>query len=237
LQRQTRATPFSVVRNAEVSAAGLNAISGHPPYAAAYQRGWQLLRHGINGQSAGETLPLSPTWEIFERWCFLCLTSTLQELFPGLHWKRRTKDVDRLTQEGSAEGIALSIHLQKTFGPMDQNTEATRHYSISGERRPDIVITYAAGDIRRFLVFDPKYSVSRTSVLAAMEAAHIYRDCLRWEGRAPDLSLLLIPANGAASWLEDPAFHADHGVGAFPLSPASGKDRLRTLLQRCLGAA
>lgn len=96
----------------------------------------------------------------------------------------------------------------------------------------------AAGDIRRFLVFDPKYSVSRASVLAAMETAHIYRDCLRGEGRAPDLSLLLIPANGAASWLEDPAFHADHGGRRVPLFAGKRQGSVThaasTLPGRCL---
>ncbi|MCU6501983.1 hypothetical protein LPN04_29745 [Rugamonas sp. A1-17] len=237
LQRQSRSGPLAAVRRAEVSAAGLNAIAAHPLYAAAYQRGWQLLRPGIDGPHQGEMLPLSPTWEIYERWCFLCLAGALRDLFPALRWHRRVGDKsDRVSETGTADGIELTIRLQQTFRAMDQNTGSARHYSISGERRPDIAITYTAGDMRRFLVFDPKYSVARTSVLSAMEAAHIYRDCLRWDGRAPDLALLLIPASGGAGWLEDPAFHAQHRVGALPLSPAGGKDQLRRLLQQSLTA-
>lgn len=237
LQRQSLSDPLAAVRRAEVSAAGLNAIAAHPLYAAAYQRGWQLLRPGIDGAHQGEMLPLSPTWEIYERWCFLCLVGTLHELFPALRWHRRVGDrSDRVSETGTADGVELTIHLQKTFPAMDQKTGSARHYSISGERRPDIVITYTAGDVQRFLVFDPKYSVARSSVLSAMEAAHIYRDCLRWDGRAPDLALLLIPASGGAGWLEDPAFHVQYRVGALPLSPTGGKQQLHRLLQQCLSA-
>jgi len=232
LSRHSRATPFTVVRRAEVSAAGLNAIAGHPPYAAAYQRGWQLLRPGIDGQYHGETLPMSPTWEIYERWCFLCLAGVLRELFPSLKWKRSVSNVDRLTETGFADGLTVTILLQETFRAMDQINQITGHFSISSERRPDIVIKYEDNDIRRFLVFDAKYSISRASVLAAMGAAHIYRDCLRWDGRAPELALLLIPSQGSASWLEEADFHASHRVGVLPLSPAGGKERLRALIQQ-----
>jgi len=235
LRQHSRAKPFAAVRRAEVSAAGLNAIAGHPPYAAAYQRGWQLLRPGIEGQHYGETLPVSPTWEIYERWCFLCLTSILRELFPSLQWRRSVNNIDHLTEIGFADGLTVTIHLQETFRSMDQINQATRHYSISSERRPDIVIKYECNNLQRFLVFDAKYSISRASVLAAMGAAHIYRDCLRWDSRAPDFALLLIPSKGSASWLEDSHFHANHRVGVLPLSPGGGKERLRSVIQRWFG--
>lgn len=237
LRRTCREAPFAAVRRAEVSAAGLNVIAGHPQYAAAYRRGWQLLRPGIDGRREGEMLSVSPTWEIYERWCFLRLTQTLRHLFPTLSWKRSVGGTsDRLVDTGTADGITVSAYLQKTFPAMDQKNDTSRFYSISRERRPDIVVTYTVAGRKRFVVFDPKYSVARSSVLGAMEAAHIYRDCLRWNGCAPDLVLLLTPAAGEAGWLEESSFHAEHRVGVLPMSPGIGQEQLLSLLQRFLMA-
>ena len=236
LRRQCRAAPFAAVRRAEVSAAGLNVIAGHPLYAAAYRSGWQILRPGIDGHREGELLAMSPTWEIYERWCFLRLTHALRGLFPALSWKRRSVAgrIDRIVETGTGDGQVVTAYLQKTFRAMDKKSGSSRFYSISSERRPDIVVTCTIAGHQRFIVFDPKYSVARASVLGAMEAAHIYRDCLRWDGRAPDLTLLLIPAAGEAGWLEVPSFHAEHRVGVLPLSPGNGEEQLRSLLEQVL---
>lgn len=235
LHRQCRAVPFASVRRSEVSAAGLNAIAGHPLYATAYQYGWQILRPGIDGQSEKEMLSMSPTWEIYERWCFLRLAEILRHLFPTLSWRRRFgKKVGRIVDIGTSNGVTIEVHLQKTFTAMDKKNDSTCFYSISGERRPDIIVVYKGEGHQRFIVFDPKYRVARSNILEAMEAAHIYRDCLRWRGRPPDLALLLIPALGKASWLEDPSFHSEHRVGVLPFSPETDHEKLHTLLQEVL---
>ena len=236
LHRQCRSAPFTSVRRAEVSAAGLNVIAGNPLYAITYRHGWQILRSGTGGPQSGEMLAISPTWEIYERWCFLRVTDSLRTLFPALSWQRlRSRDhADRLRYIGTADGITVTAYLQKTFPAMDKKAETAAHYSISRKRRPDIVVTCTRADRERFIVFDPKYCVARSSVLAAMEAAHIYSDCLRWNGRAPDLTLLLIPSTSEAAWLEEPAFHAEHSVGALPLSPGIGLEELRIVLQQLL---
>nr|WP_257626340.1 nuclease domain-containing protein [Janthinobacterium sp. NKUCC06_STL] len=181
-------------------------------------------------------LPVSPTWEIYERWCFLRLTEVLRRLFPTLSWKRRTVagTIDRILDTGTADGITVTVYLQKRFPAMDKKKDNARFYSISGERRPDIVVTYMSVKRQHCVVFDPKYSVSRTSVLAAMETAHLYRDCLRWNNRAPDLVLLLIPASGEANWLEEQTYHSTHRVGVLPLSPASGTEQLQLMLRQLL---
>lgn len=236
LRRLCGVPPFSAVRQAEVSAAGLNVLARHPLYAAAYRRAWQALRPGIDGDREDEMLSLSPTWEIYERWCFLQLTNVLREVFPALTWTRRSTGakVDRLLEVGTSGGVRVEIHLQRIFHAMDNIPCGAQFHSISGERRPDIVVTYASKGVKRFLVFDPKYSVSRDSLLAAMEAAHIYRDCLRWDGRRPDGALLLIPAAGKAAWLETVDFFEQNAVGVLSLSPSTGQRRLRELLERQL---
>ncbi|RSZ58528.1 DUF2357 domain-containing protein [Massilia atriviolacea] len=235
LRRQCRETPFATVRHAQVSSAGLTAIAGHPPYALAYRRGWQILRPGIDGEREGDTLAISPTWEIYERWCYLRVVQTLRQMFPSLRWERSVdRAPDRLRDTGSAAGTTVTAYLQKTFPAMDQIKPGAPFFSISSERRPDIVVTCTIDGRKRFAVFDPKYSVARSSVLSAMETAHIYRDCLRWHGCAPELALLLIPAASTAAWLEQADFHVDHGVGVLPLSPGSGQEPLRAILQRVL---
>ncbi len=74
--------------------------------------------------------------------------------------------------------------------------------SISGERRPDIVVTVSSPAGRSFIVIDAKYRVGREWVLEGTESAHMYRDCLRWEGRKTDLSVLLVTRGGGAPLLE-----------------------------------
>lgn len=236
LRRICRTAPFTEVGRAEVSAAGLNVISGHPLYATAYRRAWQILKPGIAGESQEEMLSISPTWEIYERWCFLQLSQLLRGIFPDLHWQRSRSGskFDRLLEVGTCDGIRVELHLQSTFPALDCREPGSARYSISKERRPDLVVTYKDGEISRFLVLDAKYSVSRESVLSAMEAAHIYRDCLRWDDTRAVGAVLLTPAPGGASWLEEADFLELHGVGVLPLSPDIGQLRLRKLLERSL---
>lgn len=236
IRRLCKTVPFTAVRGAEVSAAGLNVIAGHPLYAAAYRYAWQARRPGVDGHWDDEMLSLSPTWEIYERWCFLQLTRVLQDVFPTLTWRRHSSGskADRLIEVGTGNDEKVEVHLQRTFPAMDSKAEGARFHSISGERRPDIVVTYVARSVRRFLVLDPKYSVSRNRVLAAMEAAHIYRDSLRWEGQRPDCTILLVPAPSQAGWLEAAEFVEQNGVGVLPFSPGAGRERLKQLIERLL---
>lgn len=84
---------------------------------------------------------------------------------------------------------------------------------------PDLLITYESPERTRFIVLDAKYRVDRSWVLDGMGSAHLYHDALRYDGRVPDLSLLLIPAPSGAQWLEEASFHGEHRVGAVVLGP------------------
>ena len=68
-------------------------------------------------------------------------------------------------------------------------------------------------------MLDAKYRVSRENVLAAMDSAHIYQDCLRMREERAHMSILLVPAPGGAPWLEEGAFVEKHRVGVAALSP------------------
>lgn len=63
-----RRRPFHDVRRPEITVAGLNAVAAHPLYARFWRVGWEALRRGVHRLDPQDLLPLSPTWEIYERW-------------------------------------------------------------------------------------------------------------------------------------------------------------------------
>jgi hypothetical protein len=214
LSRAATAWPFSDVSRAEISAAGLTGIAADPSYARAWGRGWRALRHGLEGVSDVERLWISPTWEIYERWCFVRLARTLREAHPEWGWRRRSR---AMHWTGGHGGAKAELQLQPTFSTSE--TELTGRWSVSKQRVPDILFTVTTGSTVRFVVLDAKYRITRHNVLDAMESAHIYQDSLRIGAARPEMTLLLVPSGGGASWLEAADFHAKHGVGVWVMSP------------------
>lgn len=209
-----RRAPFSDVQRAEITAAGLTAVAADPIYARAWNRGWRALRTTAEGGELSERMWISPSWEIYERWCFIRLGQTLRDAMPEWHWTRRA---DRWS--GAAGGKKAELVLQPTF--RSSETQAPGPWSVSRERIPDLILRVDSAERTRFVVLDVKYRASRANVLDAMASAHIYRDSLRIGSRRPDAALLLVPAGGGARWLEDPAFHLEHRVGIHVFSPST----------------
>ena len=79
-----RRRPFGEVRRPEITAAGLNAVAAHPLYGRFWRVGWEALRRGLYRLDPEDRMPLSPTWELYERWCFVALARKLREWLPGL---------------------------------------------------------------------------------------------------------------------------------------------------------
>ena len=207
-----RLAPFLEVQRAEITAAGLTAIASDPIYSRAWSRGWRALRHGIESSTNTERLWVSPSWEIYERWCFLRLGKLLAARMPAWGWHRLPN-----RWVGSYHDHRAELLLQPTFRSNHAGTG--KMWSISKQREPDLVLKVErAGDLR-FVVLDAKYRTSRSNVLDAMESAHIYQDSLRIGSRRPEGSLLIVPSPGGASWLEDPAFQTEHRVGIHVLAP------------------
>ena len=229
LTRLLRRAPFASITRAEVTAAGLNAISAHPAYARAYRFAWSSLRGGVAGDLADEQAWLSPTWEIYERWCFAQVAQCLREQRPDLHWTTHypTTRNDCIRLAGTGSGVQIEAWLQRRFRAGDSAPSGFR--SISAELHPDIVITVDDNGARKMLVLDAKYRTSRTNVLDAMRSSHLYQDALRWDEARPVCSLLLVPRGGGAPWLEAPEFHAAQQVGVLPLSPDSRSGLSRAL--------
>jgi hypothetical protein len=221
--------PLRQVRRPEVTAAGLNAVSAHPLYSRCFTLGWKAIRPGFEGEPTDDTFWTSPTWEIYERWCFVALRRLLRHATAGSVERRSPSDSWPITWTAASAALEVTLYLQLRF-PAWLPPGTSEFRSISGERCPDIVVTVTRPGVEpRFLVLDAKYRQSRRSVLEAMESAHNYHDALRWAGRMPDRALLLIPSGGAASWLEEPAFQEQHGVGVVVLAPESEPAAWRAL--------
>lgn len=211
--------PFSDISRPEITAAGLNALSANPDYARAQRLIWKILRPGIAGTESEERLWMSPTWETYERWCFVEVVEMIRRLLPDATDSRRSPGAryDHIVYRLQTDTGQVEVHLQPRFQSWLGGNSAFK--SISGTRYPDIVVTLEVQGRRSFIVLDAKYRVSSSAVLDAMSSAHIYRDSLRYAGRRPERALLLVPAGGGVPWLEDEAFQDEHGVGVVVFSP------------------
>ena len=206
--------PFSEVSRAEVTSAGLNAVAADALCARLWRNCWEALRHGVAGPEAADWLPLAPTWGIFERWCFVRLGQWLRDSLPGTEWQASSSGGHALV--GNMRGMRVSLHLQQTF-PCTEGA-ARLFWSVSSERRPDLVLAWRRRGECGFWVFDAKYRVARENVLAAMASAHVYNDSLRMGGRRARGTLLLVPAPTGAAWLEAASYVREHRCGVMPLS-------------------
>lgn len=230
LLRLRRSRTFSAVTRSEITAAGLNAISAQPAYARAFQLAWMALRSGVHGIDAADFLPVSPTWEIYERWCFLQVSSALERAYPTVQWKLKVgSSVDAIQVIGVVGDARIVVALQMRFRAWDVDGKSPFR-SLSGERAPDIVVSFESASGRRFLVLDAKYRSSRANVLDAMVSAHLYRDSLLWGSLRPWKSLLLIPRQEGAAWLGGRDFQEQFGVGALQVASSDDMEPLEALL-------
>ena len=239
LRQFQRISPLADVTRREISAAGLNAVSADPAYSNAYGSGWRILRRGVEGLPQAERMWMSPTWEIYERWCFVQLGKTIQENVSGYDWSVSRKHKSKATAAftGSKDGNGkIELLLQPRFPAGDQGSNAGFR-SISSMREPDIVLTRTdtGSKLPKWYVLDAKYRTGRSSVLDAMVSAHVYRDALRWNGRSPESAVLLVPRAGGAPWLEQSDFIDRNRVGVCALGADSDSYGASTSLTAMLG--
>ena len=219
LRHFLRIPPLTNVKRREISAAGLNAVSADPAYSNAYGSGWRILRRGVEGTPRAERMWISPTWEIYERWCFVQLCDAVRAAKPEYRWSilRTNKWKAAAALQGLGSGRRrIELLLQPRFPAGDQGSNIGFR-SVSGSREPDIVLTRTDGDVQKWHVLDAKYRSGRSNVLEAMASAHIYRDALRWNGHRSESAVLLVPRAGDAEWLEQPDFVDRHRVGVCAL--------------------
>jgi hypothetical protein len=214
LKMSLRQTPFASVARAELTAAGLTAVAADPGYSRAWSRGWRAMRTGLEADTATERLWVSPSWEIYERWCFVRLGQLLAATLPDWGFHRRGP-----RWFGVHGAARATLHLQPRFAK--QTGDRGEWWSISKSREPDIVFTIERQGETRFLVLDAKYRATEVNVLDAMESAHIYQDSLRIGRRRAEGALLLVPSTTEVEWLEVPAFQEEHRVGIHGFAPGT----------------
>jgi hypothetical protein len=232
IARAVNKDPLKSVTRPEVTAAGLTAIAAHPLYAKAYQIAWRMLRPGQAGGLSDEMTWMTPTWDIYERWCFVELAKALKATLADFVWTDHRGPMEAPQLLGLHRNRRIALRAQQTF---IRNTKSTpvEFESISKELRPDFVLTVDEGDVTRCIVLDAKYTQGRTNILDYMQTAHIYHDALRRFGKQPELSLLLVPRIAEdVRWLEEKQYREKHGVGtvAFSRGDSGGVRLLSNIL-------
>lgn len=208
--------PFSEVTQAQTSATGLTQIAAHPAYNRAYRLGCMALATGVQGDEV-DALHVSHSWGIYETWCYLAVLRAVGSAF--------SVRVQEFTPTAVAaqfahrcqlpDGRQLELYFQALFPSASPKEAGGRiGWSISRERRPDLLLVLRDGLGCRSMVLDAKWRSGRDNVLQAMESAHIYHDALRLAGQRPSPCVLLLPGPSAVASLETSDYLRAHEVGA-----------------------
>ncbi|MBE0548543.1 MAG: DUF2357 domain-containing protein [Rubrivivax sp.] len=206
---------FREVASAQTSSAGLTQIAAQPAYSRAYRLGSRALASQLDGDDSADNLHIPPSWGIYETWCYLTVVKAVSDVTgcPAVERPSRAVAADRSLTFDLSEGRFLEVLFQGVF-PAQTASNGRLGWSISRERRPDIVLVLHSPNRVRTAVFDAKWRSKRANVLDAMESAHIYHDALRLGDIAPSPCVLLLPGQSDVPELEESEFVAAHGVGA-----------------------
>ncbi len=231
LERLRRRSFLRGLRAAPATESAMLVVLDHPLYARVHRLSRRVLAARFALESGPEAAATRPSFDLYELWCFLRLQRWLAaELGEGWRWKGR--GLERLLAlSGTGAGARftarsgerrLSLLFNPTFTGALVKPKKHGRVSVSTERRPDIVLAWEGRGRRGWLALDAKYRAGAKGIGRALEAAHIYRDALRWPrygGRCAG-TWLLVPRRtaDAALWFGED-FHREHGLGAVCLRP------------------
>lgn len=232
------------------SEAALMVVMDDPSYQRLHSVGRQFLSPLFSLETTPEKpkAAVRPSFHLYELWCFLAVQTSLECLLEG--WKWAQKGLHRLlTLTGSGtgaifeathyDGRRLTIEFNPVFASYHERKGA--RWSISGERRPDIVVSLdkptASGS---WLCLDAKYRVGRRNLADSFSSVHIYRDSLRYDGKGGRCSAaaLLSPSSTPCSkdWFSE-SFIKEFCCGAWELQPGMQIDkRFASWVMKCLGS-
>lgn len=210
--------PLAEAIKPETSSAGLTQIAAQPVYARCFRMGCQALRIGVYGDDGNDDLPISPSWELYERWCFLELVSELETSFgkaPRLLRSSAFANAERIVTFDIDSRRQLQLLYQAKFPSIVATQgKVSTAWSVSRERFPDIVaVLGSACEAAKFAVIDAKYRAGRQNILDAMSSAHIYRDALRVGEEQAAFALLTLPGEPWNIHLDSPECWAKYMVG------------------------
>src|SRR6478736_1660066 len=205
-------------------------LADHPAYAR-FHRLARLLLSPMFDASAGASVPLRETYSLYELWCFLEVRRQLGVALKDASW--RAVDTHRLLDPAETKtkiayhatltnGRELTVEFNAIFLSFWARGKNHR-WSLSRERRPDIVVSARGGKSPpSWLFLDAKYRVQRDYLGDAFESIHIYRDSLRDDvhGGTCVGGALLAPRQlqETQSWFTED-FRAMHGCGIFATTP------------------
>jgi len=226
------------------SVAALLTVQNDPAYGRLHRLCRPFLSPGFRPPAPDQahTVPVRPSFGLYELWTFLALQRALHAALPSTTWK--LVGANRLFSGNGtgAEYVAQlgSGTLRILFNPVFPGylaRGAARRYSLSKERRPDLVVTWEpTTGSASWVCLDAKYRVSPSALADAFSSAHIYRDSLRMEDHGGRCAAvwLLVPSShpSTAPWFEQ-AFWEEHGCAAAECRPgASGAPVIAQLLNR-----
>jgi hypothetical protein len=190
-----------------LSEAALQVVLDDPIYMRVHKIGRLFLNPLFRLDHVDTNLQVAvrPSFTIYELWCFLAIGEQLKKRLP--HWQWKTSGLKKLlgpegTDSGafhratSQDGNRLEVLFNATFASYFSR-EGKSLWSISGERRPDITVSYKPEQGEgQWVSLDAKYRVGRNNLTDAFSSVHIYRDSLRYEGfgGACQASVLLSPS-------------------------------------------
>ncbi len=250
VERLRKRSFLGTVEAQPASPAVLQVVHDDPVYARAFRLGRVFLRPRFSPETKPTRKTVAPartSFDLYELWTFLATWRSLRLALPGWKWRWKPKRGPALlpgfahrsfiSGHDSTGTQSLKIVYNKTFRCFLNAKRGHGRYSLSAERRPDIVITNG----RSWVVLDAKYRIGRKALLKAFESLHIYRDSLVWTkaGGRPQAGLLLVPAieESCTPWASS-EFWEQHGLGCHQLRPgAPEEDRLGVWIAKVLGVA
>lgn len=231
LRRLVRNSWLRSVPSAPPSEAAFLVVANDPRYGRLHRLARRFIApmFRLDGDPDDPSAAVRPSYSIYEIWCFFALQRALQRELPQWRWSfSRLDTILDITGTGEqARAIAtsgdhtLTLELNPTFRSL-YNHRSDKRYSLSGERRPDFVLTLDGDGPSRWIVLDAKYRAGRENLQDAMKSLHIYRDSLVDEermGRARAGTLLAPQACDAVPAWSNGAWQEKWGLGLIALAP------------------
>jgi hypothetical protein len=226
------------IPRAPLTDAAFSVILDDPSYGRLHTLGRQFLSplFGLDSAANKPKAGVRPSFHLYELWCFLSTKKAFQDLLSGWTWT--DKGIANLLQlKGSGSGAEframdnsgqrLTIDFNPVFAGYHAR-EGKSRWSISGERRPDIVVSLAQPDgTLNWLCLDAKYRVGRQNLSEAFASVHIYRDSLRYGDKELTCraAALLAPSilEGTEEWFST-SFFEEFGCGVWERHPGRNDD-------------
>ncbi len=228
IERAVDGSFLAALAPAPPSEAALLVIADDPVYARLHHLGRRFVSPLFALDGAGHAAAARPSFELYEVWCLLALQRALATVLPSLAW--RSHGLGALLRGGTGSGAGFvgddahgryTIDFNPTFASWHER-EGRPRWSLSGERRPDLVVTHRSARGARWVCLDAKWRVGRDNLADAFTSVHIYRDALRDDSAGGPCvgAALLSPAcrPGTEDWFSA-EFRDRFGCGAFVFAP------------------